>query len=456
MASKSHRSRVADPAPRRPFWFDAARTPYLARHLPHRIDTASPRSPLSGTCQSGWLKAAITGRTAEPPPVQFRVTHPPEPSAADRDAANKAARASKRRKTAKSVKTKDVPRRIFSLRLDPTPAQKRFFQRAIGIACLAKRLAYKHLGDQRLPVTAKRINDLKKKICTEHFQTRVLTGEVSAKGKPRFHKQKADQPNTFLPEKTRRRLYEQDLRERAKTHRDTTEAAWCAERKWKKSRKTWTPPLDQRPIPAVVRCNAVIRFCQTVSTIQALVEEEGIAWDARSAVGRVSTATTRRARTATRPSDASRKRKRAEPDAPAAAARTPRRPRPAMGPRQVKPTDRNRTRQSFSIDATPGNANPYSARWDIKDDDRVHFMGTAVRLWGKPAKRRRELDRLSARMPDGQRATGQQVIVRYESGRYHLLVQCLFVEPSKRAAEPGRPVSAVALDPGVRTFHGTL
>jgi hypothetical protein len=108
------------------------------------------------------------------------------------------------------------------------------------------------LGDQRLPVTAKRINDLKKKICTEHFQTRVLTGEVSAKGKPRFHKQKADQPNTFLPEKTRRRLYEQYLRERAKVHRDTTEAAWCAERKWKRSRKTWTPPLDQRPIPAVV------------------------------------------------------------------------------------------------------------------------------------------------------------------------------------------------------------
>jgi IS605 OrfB family transposase len=125
-----------------------------------------------------------------------------------------------------------------------------------------------------------------------------------------------------------------------------------------------------------------------------------------------------------------------------------------MGPRQVKPTDRNRTRQSFSIDATPGNANPYSARWDIVGDDRVHFMGTAVRLWGKPAKRRRELARLSARMPDGQRATGQQVIVSYESGRYHLLVQCLFAEPPKRAAEPDRAVCAVALDPGVRTFHG--
>jgi hypothetical protein len=325
---------------------------------------------------------------------------------------------------------------------------------------LAKRLAYKHLGDQRLPVTAKSINDLKKKICTEHFHTRVLTGKVSAKGKPCFHKQKADQPNTFLPEKTRRRLYEQDLRERAKIHRDMTEAAWCAKRKWKKSRKTWTPPLDQRPIPAVVRCNAVIRFCQSVSSTQALIEEAGIAWDDRKTAGQPPTQTANSRRRSPAQSGGSKKRKRTDAEGVAptttAAASPPRRPRPTMGPRQVKPTDRNRTRQSFSIDATPGNANPYSARWDTKCDDRVHFMGTAVRLWGKPAKRRRELDRLSARMPDGQRATGQQVILRYEAGRYHLLVQCLFAEPSKRAAEPNRPVCAVALDPGVRTFHGTF
>lgn len=385
--------------------------------------------------------------------VKFRITHPPEPTAAEAKAAAKASRASKRAKTAKAVKTKDVPRRIFSLRLDPTPAQKRFFQRAFGIACLAKRLAYKHVGDQRQPMTAKRISDLKKKICTEHFQARVMTGETSAKGNARFQKQKAEQPNTFLPEGTRRRLYEQDLRERAKAHRDAVEAAWCAKRGWKKSRKTWTPPLDHRPIPAVVRCNAVIRFCQSVSSTQALMQEQGAKWDARMAAARLPASSSSSAR-CTSASGASKKRKQTEASSASSATRAPAKPRPSMGPRQVKATDRNRPHQTFSIDATPGNANPHAARWDFEEDDRIHLMGIAVRLWGRPAKRRRELDRLSSRMPNGERCTDQRVIVRYESGRYHLLVRCLFVEPPKRADIAGQPVSAVALDPGVRTFHG--
>nr|UDO47101.1 transposase [Pandoravirus massiliensis] len=453
MASRPSRRRGDQQEPRRPFWFDAARTPYLARHLPYDPDDASTKEPLHGHCNSGWIRAVTMPMSTAAPTVEFRVVHPPEPTAAEARASAKANRASKRAKTAKAVKTKDVPRRIFSLRLDPTPAQKRFFQRAIGIACLAKRLAYKHVGDQRQPMTAKRVNDLKKKICTEHCQTRVLTGETSAKGKARFKKQKDDQPNTFLPEGTRRRLFEQDLRERAKAHRDAVEAAWCAKRGWKKSRKTWTPPLDHRPIPAVVRCNAVIRFCQSVSSTQALMQEQATKWDARMAAAHPpaqSSSSSRRAGVSSAP----RKRKKAETPSATSAPRAPTKPRPEMGPRQVKATNRNRPHQTFSVDATPGNANPHAARWDAKDDDRVHLMGIAVRLWGRPAKRRRELDRLSSRMPNGERFTDQRVIVRYDNGRYHLLVQCLFTEPPKRADAAERSVSAVALDPGVRTFHG--
>ncbi|AVK76442.1 transposase [Pandoravirus neocaledonia] len=457
MASRPSRPGADRQEPRRPFWFDAARTPYLARHLPYEPDTGSPKVSLHGHCNSGWIRAEASARSTAAPAVKFRVTHPPEPTLAEARAAAKANRASKRAKTAKAVKTKDVPRRIFSLRLDPTPAQKRFFQRAIGIACLAKRLAYKHVGDQRQPMTAKRINDLKKRICTEHFQTRVMTGETSAKGNARFQKQNAEQPNAFLPEGTRRRLYEQDLRERAKAHRGAVEAAWCARRGWKKSRKTWTPPLDHRPIPAVVRCNAVIRFCQSVSSTQALMQEQAAKWDARMAASQPRSSPSSSSSTARRTdvSSARGKRKQTEMSSASPAPRAPTNPRPCMGPRQVKATDRNRPHQTFSIDATPGNANPHAARWDFKGDDRVHLMGIAVRLWGRPAKRRRELDRLSSRMPDGERFTDQRVIVRYESGRYHLLVQCLFSEPPKRADIAGRPVSAVALDPGARTFHGT-
>jgi len=87
----------------------------------------------------------------------------------------------------------------------------------------------------------------------------------------------------------------------------------------------------------------------------------------------------------------------------------------------------------------------------------VKFMGLRVPLWGCPSKRRREVRRLTERLPDDQQLGSlKQATLRYDRGRYHLLVQCLFVEPPKRASDLSRPVSAIALDPGIRTFHGAF
>ncbi len=62
--------------------------------------------------------------------------------------------------------------RTFKVRLKPTREQKLFFQQCFSVAVLAKQLAYKHLGDQRITMTDKKMKALKKKICTVKIQTR--------------------------------------------------------------------------------------------------------------------------------------------------------------------------------------------------------------------------------------------------------------------------------------------
>lgn len=125
--------------------------------------------------------------------------------------------------------------------------------------------------------------------------------------------------------------------------------------------------------------------------------------------------------------------------------------RPEMTARQVKPPDRNRPRHSFSIDAKTSNrTNPYSARWD-NNEGVVVFMKQRLALWGSPSKRRRELERLTTRMPKGERATRTQTTLRYLNGRYHLMIQCLINKAPPRA-DP-EAARFVGLDPGVRTFN---
>jgi hypothetical protein len=52
----------------------------------------------------------------------------------------------------------------------------------------------------------------------------------------------------------------------------------------------------------------------------------------------------------------------------------------------------------------------------------VEFIGQRIALWGCPSKRCRELERLTARTPDGERGSRKQTTVRFENGRYHLLI----------------------------------
>jgi putative transposase len=230
--------------------------------------------------------------------------------------------------------------------------------------------------------------------------------------------------NETLPPHTRRILFEQHL-----------------------------PKKDR--LPNDVRCNAVIKFCQAVTSTRAAMEEKTIAWD-RAAQAHERWSMAREVKQM--PTDAiqpprPKKRKWIADDTPKtyASKHGPKGERPSMAARQVKPPDRNRTRHSFSIDAkTTSKANPYSARWD-NDDGVVVFMKQRLALWGCPSKRHRELERLTDRMPDGERAVRKQTTLRYRDGRYHLLIQCLSDKaPLRRDPQRAR---FVGLDPGVRTFN---
>ncbi|AGO83341.1 Transposase [Pandoravirus dulcis] len=439
---------TAPAALRRPPWFDPQRTADLARRLSDQPDLALPPE---NVLPVGWVHMTMS----RPPPsaavpVGFEVVERPSASREEVIASSKKRRKAKR--ASASCNTKVDPaktdRRVFALRIRPTTAQKRLFQRAFSIACLAKRLAYKFIGDQRDGITKTRLYAIKQAICTENIQSRERVNPDDPEDKRMRIVKRTE--NTTLPPATRRILFEQRL------------------------------PKGDRLISSV-RTNAVIQFCHAINATKALVEEKTINWDrAAQAHERylmmredtlvpITTPQTASASTPTakrRP--AATKRKRGNREDTDEGIRTdrygvarmwtcrhpPRGDRPEMRPRQVKPPDRNRPRHSFSVDAHPRKTNPdsFTVRWDSKecrDNSTVVFMRQKVALWGCPSKRKRQLDRLTARMPNGEQASRTQTTLRYADGRYHLMIQCLSdkVPPRDR-----RPVRAVALDPGVRTF----
>lgn len=381
-------------------------------------------------------------------PVGFEIVERPSASREEIVASAKKRRKGKRVSTSCNTKvdTAKTDRRVFSLRIRPTTAQKRLFQRAFSIACLAKRLAYKFIDDQSGGITKKRLYEVMQAICTENIQSRERVNPDDPDDKRMRVIGRIE--NTTLPPATRRILFEQRL------------------------------PKGAR-LRSVVRTNAVTKFCQAVNATKAIVEEKALAWDRTAQaherhlmgiedvfVPTVQTVSASAPTTKRRP--AATKRKRAdqeETDEGIQADRygvarmwtrrhPPRGNRPEMRPRQVKPPDRNRPRHSFSIDANPRKRNPdsYTARWDSKEcqeDSSVLFMRQKLALWGCPSKRKRQLDRLTAKMPDGEQASRTQTTLRYTDGRYHLMIQCL---SHKVPLRDRRRVRAVALDPGVRTF----
>jgi hypothetical protein len=309
----------------------------------------------------------------------FPTVRPPVMTRDQYQSLGKKARSRKRAKTSLATKTKDVPRRIFSLRLAPTEDQRVFFQRAFGIACLAKRLAYKYLGDQREPMTAKRMTDLRTNICTENLQTRVYqdhpeVGSSNGQGEYKVE----SRPNEFLPVRYRRRLFETRLFEM-----DRAARAFDQHMQF----KGWTTPLWRRPVPSDVRNNAVLQFCRAVAATQAQTEERQMPWDAKMTANQqfldAQGQATEQEEPECRPRNpASKKRRRSKDTTPGGSKYPPHGPRPEMGQRQVKPPDRNAPIQCFQINARSSNrSNRFSASWK-EGDDHVRFMGLKVRLWG--------------------------------------------------------------------------
>jgi hypothetical protein len=414
----------------------------------------------------GWLKCRIIAR----PTGALRVTEFPTGMTKEQyTAIGRKQRSAKRQKLPqKSSKTKDVPRRMFSLRLSPTKEQKRYFQRAFGIACLAKRLAYKHLGDQSLPLSSERMQELRTQICTEKVTVRVYPEPIpEGKKPPRKGYKEVKRTNDFLPLKFRERLFETKLSQLNKEARASFEGS--REKGKKRIKSRWTVPLHHQTIPSDVRNNAVIQFCQAVNVTQGQVAERAHIWDTKMAshqcwlrqqqavadeealVEMTGERITKR-NTRKRALDAipEREKKRSVSKYP------PRGERPTMGAHQVKATDRNSSLQTIRIDARSGNANEYTASWFAGDDAvKLRTGNMNVALWGSPSHRHRELQRLSARMHEGERGTRQQITIKYDHGRYYLQVQCLLSADLKlRPLLPTEPVRAVALDPGVRTMFG--
>ncbi|BCU03134.1 transposase [Pandoravirus japonicus] len=429
---------------KRPPWFDPQRTADLARRLCDQPDFALPPE---NVLPVGWVRMTMS----RPPsstavPVGFEIVERPSLSREEIVASAKKRRKGKR--ASASCNTKVDPtktdRRVFALRIRPTTAQKRLFQRAFSIACLAKKLTYKFIGDQRDGITKKRLYEIVQSVCSENIQTRERANPDDPNDKRMRVVGRTE--NTTLPPATRRILFEQHL------------------------------PKGDR-IRSAVRTNAVIKFCQAINATKALIEKKALAWDRvaqaheRYLMGAEDTFVPARGSMVpvTRSRPAAAKRKRAHQEETDEGVRTdrygvarmrtcryaPRGDRPEMRPRQVKPPDRNRPRHSFSIDASPRGGNrdsSYTVRWDSKEcqeDSRVLFMRQRVALWGCPSKRKRQLDRLTARMSGGEQASRTQTTLRYAEGRYHLMIQCL---SDKVPLRDRRPVRAVALDPGVRTF----
>ncbi|QPB44359.1 Transposase [Medusavirus stheno T3] len=453
--------------PRRPWWYDPARTPHLAHHLPIRSPDADSMVTLHPSASVGWLKCRIADQATS----ALRVTEFPATMTKDQYIAiGRKQRSAKRPKLShRCSKTKGVPRRVFSLRLAPTKEQKLYFQRAFGIACLAKRLAYKHLGDQSVPMTTERMQELRTRICTEHLTTRVHR-EAVLEGEKRPTKgfKNVTRLNEFLPLKSRERLFETVL------HRHDEKAREFYGRRLRRDkhrfRAKWTTPIHRRLIPYDVRFEAVTQFCQAVQATQSKIAEQQRVWDDKMAAHQrwlrqeqavadeealveLTGERIAKRRARKRALDAIAEREKKQP----VSKHPPRGERPEMRVRQVKPTDRNSPVQTIRINTTTSSRTIIHAASWFENDDVVRLRsGLTIALWGSPSRRRRELRRLSARMHEGERATRQQITIKYDHGRYYLQVQCLLSpDLPLRTMSTTEPVRAVALDPGVRTFFGT-
>lgn len=394
----------------------------------------------------GWLRCGVTAATQTRLHVTERTTMTRQQYAE----LGRKKRSAKRTKLGLTRKTRDVPRRIFSLRLAPTKEEKLYLQRAFGIACLAKRLAYKYLGDQCKPMTIERKLQLKNLITTEKREVRVYPEGQKQKGRGYTVER---HENDFLPAKYRRRLFESHLVEQEAKARAMFQSA----------KRKWTIPLWRRPIPSDVRRNAVLQFCDAVKATQDQTEERAHRWDAKMEAHqrwlelqqRITDEEVLAQRTGERVTK-NMCRKRAmgcHPKKETTSKHPPRGERPMMGPKQVKPTERTKPVQTIRLDPRSGGVNPFAASWF--DDDgsvKIHGIGRKIRIWGSPSHRKRELRRLSEGMHDGERATRQQITIKYDHGRYYLQVQRLL--PNIAHVRLPSPVKIVALDPGIRTFHG--
>ncbi len=196
----------------RPQWFDPTRTELLSSY----ISLASSGSPATVDLTHGWLRVRLTADHMPPSNNgavgnSICITESARMTRDQYQTMNKQAQSCKHQKTSLCQKTKGVPRRVFSLRLAPTKEQKLYLQRAFGIACLAKRLAYKYLGDQRVPMDKHLMEDLRTHICTENRQTHVYPPGIKRTPKQKGGYKVVSRPNDFLPAKYRERLFETRL-----------------------------------------------------------------------------------------------------------------------------------------------------------------------------------------------------------------------------------------------------
>ncbi len=462
------------PLPRRPPWFKSERTPYLMQHLPDTPNTnQDKRTIVKGNT---WFDATLTRQFTKnvTPRVDFVAVGPPQ-AENKRDQitrTKKKQRKNNRPKTSLSSPEKNEMLRTFKVRLRPTREQKLFFQQCFSVAVLAKQLAYKHLGDQKITMTGKRMKELKKKICTVKIQTRKYK-----EGQVNNNKHDGDEANckpkkVIDPRKRKFQILSKTV--------NTTVPAYLRRR------------LYNPEVRADVRNNAVISFCRAVAATQAFMKERQIEWDMKMAAynrqakqreeyesqcitdehslladpefsqfservynmkeqemkkqlkKKVTSFLLKRKRTNLKDEDKVQRVKMPK-------ARPPSRERPEMKSDQVKPPTRNDPTLSFQMDVQP--QSKCSISWDI-EQGKMFFMNQQVMLLGSPSARKRQLRRLTERMPNEEQMTRKESIIKYENGRYYALV-VYTIEPIVRpqaAVGSSVVVRAVALDPGVRTF----
>ncbi len=250
------------PPPRRPPWFKSERTPYLVQHLPD-VPNANgyKRTIIKGNT---WFDATLTRQFTKDvtPRVGFVAVGPPQAESKHDQITRtkKKQRKNNRPKTSLSSSKKNKTLRTFKVRLKPTREQKLFFQQCFSVAVLAKQLAYKHLGDQRITMTGKRMKALKKKkICIVKIQTRKYE-----ENRVNNNKHDGDKANCKPKKVTDYRKRNFQILNKTV---NTTVPVYLRKR------------LYNPEVCADVRNNAVISFCRTVAATQAFMKERQIEWD---------------------------------------------------------------------------------------------------------------------------------------------------------------------------------